>query len=65
MFRKSALSKLKKKEKSRESDENILKYDALNSEINILVRMINFKLDFNNIEKDNFELLEKVSLISY
>ena len=65
MFRKSALSKLKKKEKSRESDENILKYDALNSEINILVRMINFKLDFNNIEKENFELLEKVSLISY
>ena len=65
MFRKSALSKLKKKEKSRESDENILKYDALNSEINILVRMINFKLNFNNIEKENFELLEKVSLISY
>ena len=65
MFRKSALSKLKNKEKSRESDENILKYDALNSEINILVRMINFKLDFNNIEKENFELLEKVSLISY
>jgi len=41
--------------------ENSLQYEALNSEINILVRLIDFKLDFRDPQKENLQLLEKVS----
>ena len=42
-------------------NENSHQYEALNSEINILVRIIDFKLDFRDPQKENLQLLEKVS----
>ena len=44
-----------------QKNENSLQYEALNSEINILVRIIDFKLDFRDPQKENLQLLEKVS----
>lgn len=44
-----------------QKNENSLQYEALNSEINILVRIIEFKLDFRDQQKENLKLLEKVS----
>jgi len=44
-----------------QKNENSLQYEALNSEINILVRLIDFKLDFRDPQKENLQLLEKVS----
>jgi hypothetical protein len=44
-----------------QKNENSLQYEALNSEINILVRLIDFKLDFRDPKKENLQLLEKVS----
>lgn len=63
MLRRFAIANPNKKEISKESDGNNIKYDSLNSEINLLVRSINFKLDFNYDKKKNLELLEKVRLI--
>ena len=44
-----------------QKNDNSLQYEALNSEINILVRIIDFKLDFRDPQKENLQLLEKVS----
>ena len=44
-----------------QKNDNSLQYEALNSEINILVRLIDFKLDFRDPNKENLQLLEKVS----
>ena len=44
-----------------QKNDNSLQYEALNSEINILVRLIDFKLDFRDPKKENLQLLEKVS----
>ena len=44
-----------------QNKENSHQYEALNSEINILVRIIDFKLDFRDPQKENLQLLEKVS----
>ena len=44
-----------------QKNDNSLQYEALNSEINILVRLIDFKLDFRDPQKENLQLLEKVS----
>lgn len=44
-----------------QKNENSLQYEALNSEINILVRLIDFKLDFRDPQKENLQLLGKVS----
>ena len=44
-----------------QNNENSHQYEALNSEINILVRIIDFKLDFRDPQKENLQLLEKVS----
>jgi len=49
------------KDRVEQKNENSLQYEALNSEINILVRIIDFKLDFRNPQKENLQLLEKVS----
>ena len=49
------------KDRVEQKNENSLQYEALNSEINILVRLIDFKLDFRDPQKENLQLLEKVS----
>ena len=49
------------KDRVEQKNENSLQYEALNSEINILVRLIDFKLDFRDPKKENLQLLEKVS----
>ena len=49
------------KDRVEQKNENSLQYEALNSEINILVRIIDFKLDFRDPQKENLQLLEKVS----
>ena len=52
----------KKKEKTyKNKDENSIKYEALNSEINKIVRMLNYKLSSKNI-KNEIQSLEKVNI---
>ncbi len=46
--------------KTSRRDENSLKYDALNSEINLLVRTINLNFDFKDFRKNKLQSLEKV-----
>ena len=46
-------------------DENTLKYEALNSEINILVRTINLNYNFKDFKKNNIQSLETVNYIFY
>ena len=65
MKRSTFLSEKKKnltssKLKTSRRDENALKYDALNSEINLLVRTINLNFDFKDFRKNKLQSLEKV-----
>jgi len=46
--------------KTSRRDENSLKYDALNSEINLLVRTINLNFEFKDFRKNKLQSLEKV-----
>ena len=61
MILNSAGKNVRKRWRSKKNEQDAIKYEALNSQINIIVRMINFNLNFKNLEKKNLQKLEKVS----
>ena len=61
LFKFLDVNKKKKEKTSRNKDENSIKYEALNSEINKIVRMLNYKLSSKNI-KNEIQSLEKVNI---
>ena len=61
LFKFLDVNKKKKEKTSKNKDENSIKYEALNSEINKIVRMLNYKLSSKNIENE-IQSLEKVNI---
>jgi hypothetical protein len=61
LFKFLDVNKKKKEKTSKNKDENSIKYEALNSEINKIVRMLNYKLSSKNI-KNEIQSFEKVNI---
>ena len=61
LFKYLDVNKKKKEKTNKNKDENSIKYEALNSEINKIVRLLNFKLSSKNI-KNEIQSLEKVNI---
>ena len=61
LFKYLDVNKKKKEKTNKNKDENSIKYEALNSEINKIVRMLNYKLSSKNI-KNEIQSLEKVNI---
>ena len=61
LFKFLDVNKKKKEKTNKNKDENSIKYEALNSEINKIVRMLNYKLSSKNI-KNEIQSLEKVNI---
>jgi hypothetical protein len=61
LFKYLDVNKKKKEKTNNNKDENSIKYEALNSEINKIVRLLNFKLSSKNI-KNEIQSLEKVNI---
>ena len=61
LFKYLDVNKKKKEKTNYNKDENSIKYEALNSEINKIVRMLNYKLSSKNI-KNEIQSLEKVNI---
>ena len=52
LFKFLDVNKKKKEKTNKNKDENSIKYEALNSEINKIVRMLNYKLSSKNIKNE-------------
>ena len=61
LFKFLDVNKKKKEKTNKNKDENSIKYEALNSEINKIVRMLNYKLSSKNI-KNEIQSFEKVNI---
>ena len=61
LFKYLDVNKKKKENTNKNKDENSIKYEALNSEINKIVRMLNYKLSSKNI-KNEIQSFEKVNI---
>ena len=61
LFKYLDVNKKKKEKTNKNKDENSIKYEALNSEINKIVRMLNYKLSSKNI-KNEIQSFEKVNI---
>ena len=61
LFKYLDVNKKKKEKTNKNKDENSIKYEALNSEINKIVRILNYKLSSKNI-KNEIQSLEKVNI---
>ena len=61
LFKFLDVNKKKKEKTNKNKDENSIKYEVLNSEINKIVRMLNYKLSSKNI-KNEIQSFEKVNI---
>ena len=61
LFKYLDVNKKKKEKINKNKDENSIKYEALNSEINKIVRILNYKLSSKNI-KNEIQSFEKVNI---
>ena len=61
LFKYLDVNKKKKEKTNKNKDENSIKYEALNSEINKIVRILNYKLSSKNI-KNEIQSFEKVNI---
>ena len=61
LFKFLDVNKKKKEKTNKNKDENSIKYEALNSEINKIVRILNYKLSSKNI-KNEIQSFEKVNI---
>ena len=62
LFKYLDVNKKKKEKPNKNKDENSIKYEVLNSEINKIVRMLNYKLSSKNISNEELKSLEKVNI---
>ena len=62
LFKYLDVNKKKKEKTNKNKDENSIKYEVLNSEINKIVRTLNYKLSSKNITDKEIQSLEKVNI---
>ncbi len=62
LFKYLDVNKNKKEKSNKNKDDDSLKYEVLNSEINKIVRMLNYKLSSKNIKNEELNSLEKVNI---